>query len=168
MANIARAGLTDEDLMAVGEMTMLWGRLELFTEIIIMILGKVVRDAGPSIVGRQPMRAKVIIINRLIAEGVVKSDKACKKLKELTTAIERTTERRNYVTHGNLSINQESRKVEPFLYKHRASHKEKMRNFDLNQLNHDLANAVELASKSVVVAAQHEDPQPPSSPDKGS
>lgn len=160
MADISRAGLTDKDLIAVGEMTMQWGRLELFTDIIIMILGKVVRDAGPAIVGRQSMRAKILIINRLVAEGVVKSDKACNKLKELTKAIDLTTERRNYVTHGNLSINRESKKVEPFLYKHRASHKEKMRNFDLNQLNHDLAHAVDLASNSIVAVAQHEDPQP--------
>ncbi len=168
MANISRAGLTDEYLMAVGEMTMLWGRLELLTEIIIMILGKVVRDAGPSIVGRQSMRAKLIIINRLVEEGVVKSDRACTQLKKLTNAIDSTTNRRNYVTHGNLTLNQESGKIEPFLYKHRASHKEKMKNFDLNQLVHDLADAVELASQSIVIAAQHEDPQPPSSPDKGS
>jgi len=168
MADIPRAGLTDDDLMAVGEMTTLWGRLEFFTDIIIMILGKVVRDAGPAIVGRQSMRAKLVIINRLVAEGVVKSDKACKKLKELTRAIELTIERRNYVTHGNLTLNQESGKIEPFLYKHLASHKEKMRNFDLNQLIRDLTEAVELASKSIVIAARHEDPQPPSSPDKDS
>jgi len=133
-----------------------------------MILGKVVRDAGPSIVGRQSMRAKLIIINRLVEEGVVKSDRACTELKNLTRAIEHTIEGRNYVTHGNLSINQASGKIEPFLYKHRASHKEKMKNFDLNQLSHNLANAVGLVSRCVVITARHEDPQPPSSPDKGS
>ena len=162
MTDIPRAGLTDDDLMAVGEMTTLWGRLELFTDIIIMILGKVVRDAGPAIVGRQPMRAKLVIINRLVAEEVVKSDRACANLKKLTKAIKSATERRNYVTHGNLTLNQESKKMEPFLYKHRASHKEKMKNFDLNQLIQDLADAVELASDSVVIVARHEDPQPPS------
>ncbi len=162
MENISSAGRTDEDLMAVGQMTMLWGRLELFTDIIIMILGKVVREAGPAIVGRQSMRAKVVIINRLVAEGVVKSDRACTKLKKLTKAIDSATERRNYVTHGNLTLNQESGQVEPFLYKHRASHKEKMKNFDLNQLIHDLADAIELASRSIVIVSRHEDPQPPS------